>query len=154
MQIGESRHLVTKCVLLWCVLYQEIKYVLLGYEIWVVLPSPRWLNLVIYITSSSATLLKGHLNMCVMTMLILYGGGHLVWAQKSFVGQQSFAWQPKRSVSGNSWALSTEGVTRLYFDMKAFVTVIPAYRDLIRQRNASVLRLLGSLSWVFILHTC
>lgn len=59
----------------------------------------------------------------------------------------------QRPVGGNSWALSTLGATRLDFDMKAFVTVIPAYRDLIRLWNAPVLLLLASLSWLLISNT-
>lgn len=45
-------------------------------------------------------------------------------------GTVEFCLRIQSSVSGNTWVFSTVGITQLYFDMKAFVTVILAHWDL------------------------
>lgn len=87
----------------------------------------------------------------VIKWLFCEGWGQISWAEQA--GQQFFFFlflRIQSSVSGNSWVLSTVGITQLYFDMKAFVTVILAHWDLIKKWNAPVLPPLGSLSLPFI----
>lgn len=81
-------------------------------------------------------------------MLICWG--EVINLGQCRAGQHQFILRSQSSVSGNTWVLSTVGITQLYFDMKAFVTVILAHWDLIRKWNAPVLSPLGSLSLPFI----
>lgn len=55
MQISQWRNLVAKCVIWWCTLYREIKWVILGNDILVMLcsPTPHCSYLLLYLRSSS-----------------------------------------------------------------------------------------------------